>query len=83
MWKRMQMRLLMNPISEYRQKRVTHLDAVSAVNQLRAKKTHDETMGLHVFGVTVSFSNLVRDGLLILIALLSLKADADVQDSEG
>ena len=30
-------------------------------------------MGLHVFGVTVSFSNLVRDGLLILIALLSLK----------
>jgi Na+/H+ antiporter NhaD/arsenite permease-like protein len=58
---------------EYHQKRVTHLDAVSAVNQLRAKKTHDETMGLHVFGVTVSFSNLVRDGLLILIALLSLK----------
>lgn len=52
---------------------MTHLDAVSAVNQLRAKKTHDETMGLHVFGVTVSFSNLVRDGLLILIALLSLK----------
>ena len=58
---------------EYHQKRVTHLDAVSAVNQLRAKRTHDETMGLHVFGVTVSFSNLVRDGLLILIALLSLK----------
>ena len=58
---------------EYHQKRVTHLNAVSAVNQLRAKKTHDETMGLHVFGVTVSFSNLVRDGLLILIALLSLK----------
>ena len=58
---------------EYHQKRVTHLDAVSAVNQLRAKKTHDETMGLHVFGVTVPFSNLVRDGLLIFIALISLK----------
>ena len=58
---------------EYHKKRVTHLDAVSAVNQLRAKKTHDETMGLHVFGVTVPFSNLVRDGLLIFIALISLK----------
>ena len=40
---------------EYHKKRVTHLDAVSAVNQLRAKKTHDETKGLHVFGVTVLF----------------------------
>ena len=58
---------------EYHKKRVTHLNAVSAVNQLRAKKTHDETMGLHVFGVTVPFSNLVRDGLLIFIALISLK----------
>lgn len=58
---------------EYHKKRVTHLDAVSAVNQLRAKKTHDETKGLHVFGVTVPFSNLVRDGLLIFIALISLK----------
>jgi len=58
---------------EYQEKRVTHLDSVSAVNQLRAKKSHDETKGLHIFGVTVPFSNLVRDGLLILVALLSLK----------
>ena len=59
--------------AEYHEIRVKHLDAVSAVNQLRAQKTHDETKGLHVFGVTVPFSNLVRDGLLILIALMSLK----------
>ena len=58
---------------EYQEKRVTHLDSVSAVNQLRAKKSHDETKGIHIFGVTVPFSNLVRDGLLILVALLSLR----------
>ncbi|MDG2214181.1 MAG: sodium:proton antiporter, partial [Verrucomicrobiota bacterium] len=58
---------------EYQEKRVTHLDSVSAVNQLRATKTHDETKGLHIFGVTVPFSNLVRDGLLILVALMSLR----------
>ncbi|MEE2813834.1 MAG: sodium:proton antiporter [Verrucomicrobiota bacterium] len=59
--------------SEYHKKRVAHLHSVSAVNQLRATKTHDETKGLHIFGVTVPFSNLVRDVLLILIALVSLK----------
>ena len=58
---------------EYQEKRVTHLDSVSAVNQLRSKKSHDETKGLHIFGVTVPFSNLVRDGLLILVALMSLR----------
>ncbi|MDP6904384.1 MAG: sodium:proton antiporter [Verrucomicrobiota bacterium] len=58
---------------EYQEKRVTHLDSVSAVNQLRAKKSHDETKGIHIFGVTVPFSNLVRDGLLILVALMSLR----------
>ena len=58
---------------EYHEKRVKHLNAVSAVNQLRAQKTHDETKGLHIFGVTVPYSNLVRDGLLVLIALISLK----------
>ena len=59
--------------SEYHEKRVAHLHSVSDVNQLRATKTHDETKGLHIFGVTVPFSNLVRDVLLILIAFLSLK----------
>ena len=58
---------------EYHEKRVKHLNAVSAVNQLRAQKTHDETKGLHIFGVTVPYSNLVRDGLLVLIALISLQ----------
>ena len=58
---------------EYHEKRVQHLHAVSHVNQLRAQKTHDETKGLHIFGVTVPFSNVVRDGLLILIGLLSLR----------
>ena len=53
--------------------RVEHLHSIAAVNQLRAKKTHDEAMGLHIFGVTVPYSNLVRDGLLMLIAFISLR----------
>jgi Na+/H+ antiporter NhaD/arsenite permease-like protein len=59
--------------SEYHEKRVAHLHSVSDVNQLRATKTHDETKGLHIYGVAVPFSNLIRDVLLILIALVSLK----------
>ncbi len=62
-----------NSNKEYHEKRVAHLHSVSDVNQLRAQKSHDETKGLHIFGVTVPFSNLVRDVLLILVALLSLK----------
>ena len=57
----------------YHEIRVAHLDAVANVNQLRATKTHDETKGIHIYGVTVPYSNLVRDGLLILVALISLK----------
>ena len=59
--------------AEYHEIRVAHLDAVAKVNQLRATKTHDETRGIHIYGVTVPYSNLVRDGLLILVALISLK----------
>ena len=57
----------------YHDIRVEHLDSIAAVNQLRATKTHDEAKGVHIFGVTVPFSNLVRDGLLILIAFISLR----------
>ncbi len=57
---------------DYFDLRKVHLHAVTHVNELRAKKTHDETKGLHIYGVTVPFANLVRDGLLILIALISL-----------
>ncbi|MBT5321221.1 MAG: sodium:proton antiporter, partial [Verrucomicrobiales bacterium] len=57
----------------YHTLRVEHLHSIAAVNQLRAKKTHDEATGLHIFGVTVPYSNLVRDGLLILIAFISLR----------
>ncbi len=57
----------------YHTVRVEHLHSIAAVNQLRAKKSHDEATGLHIFGVTVPYSNLVRDGLLILIAFISLR----------
>jgi Na+/H+ antiporter NhaD/arsenite permease-like protein len=58
---------------DYHQLRVEHLYAVSKVNQLRAKKTHDETKGLHIAGVAVPYANLMRDGLLLFIAFLSLR----------
>jgi len=57
----------------YHDIRVGHLDSIAAVNQLRATKSHDEAKGVPIFGVTVPFSNLVRDGLLILIAFISLR----------
>jgi len=57
----------------YHDIRVEHLDSIVAVNQLRATKSHDEAKGVPIFGVTVPFSNLVRDGLLILIAFISLR----------
>ena len=57
----------------YHDIRVEHLDSIAAVNQLRATKSHDEAKGVPIFGVTVPFSNLVRDGLLILIAIISLR----------
>ncbi|MDC0219940.1 sodium:proton antiporter [Verrucomicrobia bacterium] len=57
----------------YHTTRVEHLHSIAAVNQLRAKKTHDEATGMHIFGVTVPYSNLVRDGLLVLIAFISLR----------
>ena len=49
------------------------MHTVSKVNQLRAKKTHDETKGLHIAGVAVPYANLLRDGLLLLIAFISLR----------
>ena len=52
---------------------MAHLDAITEVNQLRAQKTHDETKGVHIHGVTVPYANLLRDGLMILIAFISLR----------
>jgi len=57
---------------DYFELRKAHLHAVTHVNELRATKSHDETKGLHIYGVIVPFANLVRDGLMILIALISL-----------
>ena len=57
---------------EYYELRANNLHAVAEVNGLRAKKTHDENRGISIFGVTVPYFNLVRDGLLILIAFISL-----------
>ena len=50
-----------------------HLHTVMTVNQQRADIGHKETMGVPVLGVTVPFTNLVRDGLLLLIAFISLR----------
>ena len=58
--------------AEYYQLRTDHLHAVAAVNGLRAKKTHDENLGVDIFGVRVPYANLVRDGLMILIGIVSL-----------
>lgn len=57
---------------EYYELRQNHLHAVAEVNRLRAQKTHDENRGIPIFGVTVPYFNLVRDGLLLLIAIVSL-----------
>ena len=58
---------------EYYELRANHLHAMDAVNGLRAQKTHDENRGISIFGVTVPYFNLVRDGLLLLIAFISLR----------
>jgi len=60
----------------YENTRTAHFDAVKEVNSLRGKISHDENTGPHIpIGhdvITVPWSNLVRDGLLILIAIISL-----------
>ena len=58
---------------EYYELRKNHLHARAAVNGLRAQKSHDENRGISIFGVTVPYFNLVRDGLLLLIAFISLR----------
>ena len=58
---------------EYYELRENHFHAVAEVNSLRAQKTHDENRGISIFGVTVPYFNLVRDGLLLLIAFISLR----------
>ena len=57
---------------EYYELRKNDLHAVAKVNSLRAQKTHDENRGISIFGVTVPYFNLMRDGLLLLIAFISL-----------
>ena len=57
---------------EYYELRENHLHARAKVNSLRAQKTHDENRGISIFGVTVPYFNLMRDGLLLLIAFISL-----------
>ena len=52
--------------------RTAHLDAVSEANALRFKQTHDATKGLHILGVTVPFTNLLRDGLMMVIFFFSM-----------
>lgn len=59
--------------SENHQKmREDHQHAVGHANALRAAQVHDSTKGLHPFGVLVPYTNLLRDGLLVLIGILSL-----------
>ena len=58
--------------TEYFNLRKAHLHAVTDVNKLRADKSHNETMGYPIYHVKVPYANMVRDGLLILIALISL-----------
>ena len=53
--------------------RRNHLLSVTQVNKLRATRTHDETRGMKIYGVIVPYANLVRDGLMLLIAWISLR----------
>jgi len=61
---------------EYETTRKAHFTAVKKVNSLRGKIAHDENTGPHIHighdHITVPWSNIVRDGLLILIAIISL-----------
>ena len=60
-------------VSENLQKmRENHQHAVGHANGLRSAQVHDATKGLHPFGVLLPFTNILRDGLLVLIAILSL-----------
>ena len=71
---------------EYEELRQNHLHTVAEVNRLRAQKTHDENRGISIFGVTVPYFNLVRDGLLLLIAIVSLlytPMHKTVKDEQG
>ncbi|MBF0199404.1 MAG: sodium:proton antiporter, partial [Planctomycetes bacterium] len=63
---------LANVEAEYIEKRVAHQDAIAFTNQLRGKQTHDATLGIHFLGVTVPYTNVLRDSLMVLIMILSL-----------
>jgi Na+/H+ antiporter NhaD/arsenite permease-like protein len=52
--------------------KIAHQDATGAANRVRSSQEHDSVKGLHILGVTVPFTNCVRDGLLILIFALSM-----------
>ena len=58
---------------EYYELRANDIHAKAEVTSLRAQKSHDENRGISIFGVTVPYFNLVRDGLLLLIAFISLR----------
>lgn len=47
-------------------------DAIAATNAIRGKQSHDSSLGAHIGGVTVPYTNIVRDGLLVLVGILSL-----------
>ena len=52
--------------------RTAHQDATNATNQIRGQQVHDATLGLHIGGVSVPYYNILRDGALVLILILSL-----------
>lgn len=62
---------------EYGTLREAQFEAVKKVNGLRGTITHDESKGVHLLDVTVPYANLLRDGLLLLIAFLSLRITPD------
>ncbi len=52
--------------------RTAHQDATNATNKIRGQQNHDATLGLHISGVSIPYFNLLRDGLLVFIMILSL-----------
>ena len=52
--------------------RIAHQDATSAANAIKGAQEHDAIKGIHILGVTVPFTNILRDALLVLLFILSM-----------
>ena len=52
--------------------RIAHQDATAAANAIKSGQEHDSVIGVPILGVTVAYTNIIRDGLLVLLFILSM-----------